>query len=165
MHNTILRDSAIHALTLQRTPDRIFTDMVIIGVAPNFVPLVSEPPDDVGRAFFIVDVMVGPLDKMIPEWLPDENGSTAKTERIFEHILGRSRAVRERGGMGGIILGVVPLTPSNPGQFRGIELDTWVDESILPYDKHWEAHLKDKLGFYKFAAECNYPLLASVINP
>lgn len=140
-----MRNSAIHALTLQRTPDRIFTDMVIFTVTPNSVPMIEALPNNIAQAFSLQTVAVTPIEKLLREEISNLP-SPEQTQEAFAVMLKCSRQLRAKGYLGQLVLLVTAPGIGYRGQLVALDLEWMLDEATYPVDRQWEQTLRNELA-------------------
>jgi len=130
--------AAIHALTLQSTPEKILTHLLVVTLSPNPAFWASNTARAISRCFHLTGLGVTTLEAVREQVAQaDEKVAEEQINGSFDTVLKQSQALREKGGAGSVIT-LIQVQGTRVLHITPFGFEELVDEKTLPYDDQWD---------------------------
>ena len=130
--------AAIHALTLQSTPEKVLTHLLVVTLSPNPAFWASNTARAISRCFHLSGLGVTTLEAVRNQVAQaDEKVAEVQINGSFDTVLKQSQALREKGGAGSVIT-LIQVQGTRVLHITPFSFEEPVDEKILPYDEQWD---------------------------
>ncbi|TFK32613.1 hypothetical protein BDQ12DRAFT_728531 [Crucibulum laeve] len=128
--------SSIHALRLQSTPERCFSDVFVITLKSNFSNLVNSPT----TSFLVEYAHTQSLESFF--------GDRSSSYRLMdEQLLVQSRDIRADGGFGIVMIAInVPQFSQSHTLPFACTKAVMPELSCMKWNSHWKQHLMDTVA-------------------
>jgi hypothetical protein len=130
--------AAIHALTLQSTPEKVLTHLLVVTLSPNPAFWASNTARAISRCFHLSGLGVTTLEAVRKQVAQaDEKVAEEQINGSFDTVLKQSQALREKGGAGSVIT-LIQVQGTRVLHITPFSFEESVDEELLPYDEQWD---------------------------
>jgi len=131
--------AAIHALTLQSTPDQVRTHLLVVTLSPNSAFWSSTTARAISRSFHLTGLGVTTLEAVRKQVAQaDDKVAEEQINSSFDTVLKQSHALREKGGVGSVIT-LIQVQGTRVLHITPFSFEESIDEKVLPYDEQWDA--------------------------
>jgi len=131
--------AAIHSLTLQSTPEKVLTHVLVITLSPNPAFWSSTTPRAISRCFQLTGLGVTTLEAVREQVAQaDDKVAEEQINESFNTVLKQSHALREKGGVGSAIT-LIQVQSTRVLHITPFSFEEAIDKKALPYDEQWDA--------------------------
>lgn len=131
--------AAVHALTLQSTPEKVLTHLLVVTLSPNPAFLSSTTARAISRSFLLSGLGVTTLEAVRNQVAQlDDKVAEEQINGSFELVLKQSHALREKGGVGSAIT-LIQVHGTRVLHITPFSFEEPIDEKVLPHDEQWDA--------------------------